>query len=93
MSAKHRLFAALCLWPAAAPADPVLADGGRALFAMHCAPCHGETATEGVGGDIRGMSAATVGRAVRGFEQMPRIDLTEAELAAIVAHLARLDGG
>lgn len=71
---------------------PSLSDG-RQLYAANCQACHGASATAGVGGDIRGLPLSVVARAVRGIEEMPAIDLNEAELTAILAHLESLRGG
>jgi len=74
------------------PAPPVRADeAGRALYLRHCVRCHGATASTGIGGDIRGLHQRTVEHALRGVEAMPRFDLGEAEVAALVAYLAALD--
>lgn len=86
-------FLALCLaaLPATARAganDPVAT--GAALFAESCADCHGDTATEGESGDIRGLSASTVFNAIQGFEAMPSFELSREEAAAIAAYLAHL---
>lgn len=66
---------------------------GQALFEANCRRCHGPAADAGQAGDIRGLPASVVARATRGLEEMPEIELSEAELAAIVAYLERLVGG
>jgi mono/diheme cytochrome c family protein len=65
---------------------------GAALYRRHCQVCHGRTATDGDGGDIRGMSAKLVRSALRGVEKMPAFRFSDAEIEAITAHLASLDG-
>lgn len=65
---------------------------GAALYRRHCQVCHGRTATDGDGGDIRGMSVTLVRSALRGVEQMPAFRFSDAEIEAITAHLASLDG-
>lgn len=69
------------------------APDGAALYRRHCQVCHGRTATEGEAGDIRGMSVKLVRSALRGVEQMPEFRFSDAEVEAIVAHLASLEGG
>lgn len=64
---------------------------GSALFAAKCQECHGAMAEDGAGGDIRGATASEIARAVRGFEQMPPLELTEAEITAIAAYLRHLE--
>lgn len=67
-------------------------EPGRALFEAYCSGCHGAEA-EGVNApDITGMPRKIVARAVQGVEQMPTIELTEAEIDAITAFLATLAG-
>ena len=85
------LLAAL---PAAqvAAEDPGLVEGQQ-LYTANCQACHGATATSGVGGDIRGLPLSVLARAVRGIEEMPAVDLNEAELEAILAYLESLRGG
>lgn len=83
-----RLFLTIAAAPALAEGDPVAA--GRQIYEEICEACHGPTATEGEVGDIRGLSVGTVTGAVQGFEMMPRIPLTEAEIEAVVAYLAWL---
>ncbi|HBG98272.1 MAG TPA: hypothetical protein DDY29_05935 [Rhodobacteraceae bacterium] len=73
-----------------APADPPAARHGRRLYLRHCASCHGPTATLGAGGDITGLPENLVAMAVRGFEQMPAVELTREEIAAITAWLDHL---
>ncbi|MEZ5685545.1 MAG: cytochrome c [Paracoccaceae bacterium] len=89
---------ALCLLPA-----PVLAEAGpagttqgptpgQALFAEHCARCHGESAEgENNAPDIRGVPKGTLARALRGYDEMPEFALDQAEVAALHAWLRRLD--
>lgn len=76
---------------AIAAEDPGSA-AGRQLYAANCQACHGATATAGVGGDIRGLPLSVLARAVRGIEEMPAVDLDEAELTAIQAYLESLRG-
>jgi len=78
----------LAAWPEGR--DGLTRRGGE-LFRQECAPCHGEDAVSGASGDIRGVSLATVKRAIRGAEQMPDMDLPEADLAAIAAWLSAID--
>jgi mono/diheme cytochrome c family protein len=75
----------LALSPAVAEEGAVTA--GRQVFTENCEACHGPTATEGEAGDIRGLSVGTITGAVQGFEMMPRIPLTEAEIKAVAAYL------
>jgi len=70
--------------PAFAEAD------GRRLYARHCLSCHGATATSGASGDIRGLGEDTMRQALRGMEQMPSFDLTDAELTALTEYLETL---
>ena len=74
-----------------AAADAGIVERGAELFRRHCVACHGEGATSGASGDIRGISLATVRYAVRGGGQMPPIDLREDEIRAIAAWLAAID--
>lgn len=74
--------------PRARAADP--AEAGRRLFETHCLECHGPTGEGGVGGDIRGLDRAIIGRAIGGIEQMPAFDLAPSEIEALVAHLKAL---
>lgn len=73
-------------------APPALADDlpGAALYQDHCLDCHLADGSGGIGADIRGMSRNRVARAIKGFDEMPQIPLTEAEIDAIVAYLATL---
>lgn len=72
---------------APAVAGDAAVEAGRQVFTGNCEPCHGPTATEGEVGDIRGLSVGTITGAVQGFEMMPRIPLTEAEIEAVAAYL------
>lgn len=74
-----------------AMAEDGLVTAGRALFTAKCQECHGATAEDGASGDIRGATALEVARAVRGFEQMPPLELSEAEITAIAAYLKHLE--
>ena len=60
---------------------------GEALYRRHCQVCHGRDAMTGESGDIRGMALPLVRSALRGIEQMPAFDFTEAEIAALTDHL------
>ena len=89
---------ALALWlgvvsaggAAAAEADPAAAARGRALYQELCADCHGARAGGGNGPDIVGTRAEFIREAAEGVEDMPEIDLTEAQINALAAWLARL---
>lgn len=85
-----------------APAAPAASDPvtlGRRIFeqtagSLGCASCHG---VSGRGGgqlnapDIRGADEARVRTALAGVAAMSRIMLTDAEIAAVVAHLQELN--
>jgi mono/diheme cytochrome c family protein len=89
LSARFALVLALAAVPA--HADDALRDRGAALFLNLCARCHGPEARDGASGDIRAMPRASVARAVRGVEQMPRFELTDDAVTAISYWLASLD--
>lgn len=80
----------LVLAGGAAMADEDPLEAGRLLFEANCVACHGEDATEGDGGDIRGVELGTVRRATHGIEAMPEFDFTEDELRALTAWLDSL---
>lgn len=73
----------------AAPAGAGAPDGAT-VYAAACATCHGASAQSGAGGDIRGLAENVYLHALRGVDQMPRVDLTEEEAAAVAAWLAAL---
>jgi mono/diheme cytochrome c family protein len=50
------------------------ADLGEEIYFVYCSACHGEDATTGAPGDIRGLSHPTVDRALRGIERIPEFD-------------------
>lgn len=88
------LFAlSLALEVAPAGADDTQVAAGRALFEAKCRRCHGPTAQAGQAGDIRSLPASVVARATRGIEEMPAVELSDAELGALVAYLRSLRGG
>lgn len=64
-----------------------LAETGERLFLRNCARCHGQDASGGNAPDIRHTPRNFVLRAIRGFEEMPEIPLTDAEIDAITAWL------
>lgn len=85
----------IILWSIAFAGPAAAEDGsptetGRRLFADDCVACHGADATEGDGGDIRGVALGTLRRATRGIEAMPAFELSEADLIAVAAWLASL---
>lgn len=82
------LFA--CLVAAPARPDPALVEEGRATFIATCARCHGETGQSTAIGDIRGTSETRIRRVSNGYEQMPRMTLSEDDIRAIAAYLASL---
>lgn len=63
------------------------APAGREIFLDLCGSCHGEDATAGASGDIRGLSHPTLIRALNGIEQMPSFDFTDAEIEALAQWL------
>ena len=63
---------------------------GQTLYEEQCSACHGEDASGDSGPDIQGTPRVDVALAVKGFEDMPEIELTGEELDAVVAHLKRL---
>lgn len=66
---------------------------GEGLFQELCAVCHGEDAKgmQGAGSDIRDAIIRQVRMATGGGdEDMPEIELTDAEMEAIVAYLNSL---
>ncbi len=75
---------------AAHAAEEAAIARGRALFEGHCAVCHGDTATAGEAGDIRGLPRSVVARATRGMEQMPAFAFSDGEIEALVRYLAHL---
>ena len=90
-------------FPQHPPADPAVVDRGKALYGVHCNFCHGSDARGGEGGpnllrsdlvlnDRKGESIAPVVQNGRG--EMPRIDLTTAQISDIAAfiHSFRVGG-
>jgi mono/diheme cytochrome c family protein len=91
--------------PASAPKPAVAAAGsnalalGRTIFektagGVGCASCHGMNArggTESKAPDIRGADEMRVRAALAGVTVMSRITLSDAEIAAVVAHLQELN--
>ena len=84
--------------PPPAVAGTPLAQGSdifeRTAGGVGCAFCHGMDATgdETLGApDIRGASEDRVRAALVGVVMMSEIELTDAEIAAVVAHLQTLD--
>ena len=66
---------------------------GRMMYDQLCLSCHGEDASEGSGGDIRGSDFRAVRNAAGGVETMPKIVLAEAEMRAIATYLIGLADG
>jgi mono/diheme cytochrome c family protein len=61
---------------------------GEDLFLTYCASCHGEDATMGAPGDIRGLPHATLVRALRGVEEMPEFSFfSDEEVEALAVWL------
>jgi mono/diheme cytochrome c family protein len=61
---------------------------GADLFMVHCAACHGDDATAGAPGDIRGLGRATILSAMAGVEEMPSFGfLDDAETDALILWL------
>jgi len=90
---------------AASAAEPATADQGRALFAKHCVHCHGERGFATAQLEKRigkeqamlekrtDLNAALIRHVVRyGIGSMPwftRVELSDADAAAIAAYLTR----
>lgn len=77
----------------ALPAGAEELDMGEGLFQDLCSVCHGEDAkgVKGAGSDIRDSIVRQVRMATGGgYEDMPEIELTDAEMEAIVAYLNSL---
>jgi len=101
---RERVAAARASAPAPKPAVAAAAGGnplvlGREIFektagGVGCASCHG---MNGIGGaqfnapDIRGANEMRVRSALAGVVVMSQIRLNDAEIAAVVAHLAELN--
>lgn len=86
-----RLLSLLTLCVATVLALPLWADDqGQTQFVDHCAACHGLHALGGNGPDIQGSTLNDVVIASRGMDQMPEIDLSEAERQAIATYLMSL---
>jgi mono/diheme cytochrome c family protein len=83
-------------FPQHPPADPAIVDRGKALYGVHCNFCHGSDARGGEGGpnllrsdlvlnDQHGELIAPVVQNGRG--EMPRLDLTAAQISDIAAYV------
>jgi len=92
MPAFPRLLPILLLTASATGAEPLssLQAQGQEVYDGLCADCHGPEGRGDVGTDIRGASVPVVRRAVKGFDEMPEIELTVEELDATVAYLGHL---
>ncbi|MHC0051863.1 c-type cytochrome [Actibacterium sp. D379-3] len=73
----------------AEPLAPIQAQG-QVVFEESCAACHGHDAAGDTGSDIRAAPRHLVAWAIKGSDDMPEIDLSKAELDAVVAYLAHL---
>ncbi|MBD3788173.1 MAG: cytochrome c [Sphingomonadales bacterium] len=87
--AKRALVALLVAGQAAAQ-SPDLAATGKAVFLDLCSGCHGERGQGVNAPEIAAVPRKLVAKAVRGVDQMPEIEVTEAEIDAITAFLATL---
>jgi mono/diheme cytochrome c family protein len=83
------LLLALCMF-ALTPLPLWADDQGQTQFVDHCAACHGLHALGGNGPDIQGATLNDVVISTRGMDQMPEIDLSEAEQQAIATYLMSL---
>ena len=83
-------------YPDRPPADPAVVERGKAMYGVQCQGCHGSDARGGEGGpnllrsdivlnDQNGEAIATVVQNGRG--EMPKIDVTAAQLSDIAAYL------
>ena len=83
-------------YPDRPPADPAVVERGKAMYGFQCQGCHGSDARGGEGGpnllrsdivlnDQNGEAIATVVQNGRG--EMPKIDVTAAQLSDIAAYL------
>jgi cytochrome c oxidase cbb3-type subunit III len=83
---------------AGAKEDPAVVDRGAKLYGVHCAGCHGATGRGGAGtpdlirslvvlGDEKGILISPILRNGRPDQGMPKPNLTEAEIADLVAWL------
>jgi mono/diheme cytochrome c family protein/DNA-binding beta-propeller fold protein YncE len=96
---RQRVAAASKAPAAAAPVTAAASTSGRALYektagGVGCAACHGingRGSTQVSAPDIRGANEARVRAALAGVAIMSRITLTDAEIAAVVAHLQELN--
>ena len=71
-----------------ADVDEDLLARGADLFMEHCAACHGDDATAGAPGDIRGLGRSTILSAMAGVEEMPSFGfLDDAETDALILWL------
>jgi mono/diheme cytochrome c family protein len=68
--------------------DDDMVARGADLFMEHCAACHGDDATAGAPGDIRGLGRSTILSAMAGVEEMPSFGfLDDAETDALILWL------
>lgn len=81
------LFTILIIAATSTAADP---EVGRELVARICSECHGADAAGDIGPDIRGKSRRQIKYAVRGFDEMPTIDLTSDQIDGLAAYLQSL---
>lgn len=86
---KQFLSIIFVLGAAVANADPD-PELGRELVVSICSACHGTDSAGDIGPDIRGKSRREIKYAVRGFDEMPEIDLTSEEIDALAAYLQSL---
>jgi mono/diheme cytochrome c family protein len=66
---------------------------GELVYQQLCLSCHGDDASEGSGGDIRGSDFRTVRNAVGGYETMPEVVLAPSEMQAVADYLTHLKDG
>lgn len=77
--------------PAWAGTSDTLLVEGQEIYVAQCAECHGADARGDIGSDIRGVARGRLTRALKGFDEMPPIDLGDAEVDALAAWLYQLD--